>query len=153
MHQTIPRRALLLAPVVAVAPCLCQAAQRECCTVQAAPASSVRIEPDVITLNLRDVPELRRAGGYVKIAMDEKNDMIVVHSKKDEYHALARKCTHGGGPLTYLHKQRVLHCTCWGHSQFALDGSVITGMATEKLRVYPLTRKGDTLEIQTRAKA
>ena len=151
MPPTLPRRALLLAPVIA-APCLCKATQRECCTVTAAPQPAVQITPEKITLDLSRTPELRRTGGYVKIVLDEKSEMIVVHPARNEYHALARTCTHGGGPLTYLHKQRVLHCTCWGHSQFALDGSVISGPAKEKLRTYPLTCNGGTVEIRREAR-
>lgn len=140
-----------MAPAMAAATCLCKAAQRECCTVPAAPPSAVRVAPGVIALDLRGIPELRRAGGYVKVALDEKREIIVVRPGKDDYHALARKCTHGGGPLTYLHDRRVLHCTCWGHSQFAFDGSVVSGPAKNKLAVYTLTRKGSMLEIRTEA--
>lgn len=147
MNGKLPRRALILAPVLTAAPCLCKASQPECCTVPAAPPSGVRIGAESITLDLRHIPELRREGGYVKVALDGESDIIVVHPARHEFHALARRCTHGGGPLTYLHKRRVLHCTCWGHSQFALDGRVVFGPAKQKLRVYELTLAGDTLEI------
>jgi Rieske Fe-S protein len=147
MPPKLPRRALLLAPVIA-APCLCKASQSECCTVPSAPQPAVRITPDKVTLDLSQTPELRRTGGYVKIVLDQNNEIIVVHPAKNEYHALARKCTHGGGPLTYVHKQRVLHCTCWGHSQFAFDGAVVSGPAKQKLRSYSLARNGDSLEIR-----
>ena len=76
--------------------------------------------------------------------------IIVAHPAKDHFVALDQKCTHGGGALTYVHKHKHLYCTCWGHSKFALDGSVLrwpNQQTPRPLRAYPVERKGNLLEI------
>ncbi len=76
--------------------------------------------------------------------------LIVAHPARNQFVALDQKCTHGGGALTYVHKRRELYCTCWGHSKFALDGSVIrwpNKQTPRPLRAYRVERKANTLEI------
>jgi len=139
-------RGLLLAGMT---PSLCAATGRPCCELPAADEASIRFGTGLVDIDLKRVPELKGRGGAVWIVNDERKiALVVVHLGGREFLAADRKCTHGGGPLTFLAKRRVLHCTCWGHSRFALDGSVVAGPAKRKLNIYETAREGDRLTIR-----
>ena len=57
-----------------------------------------------------------------------------------------------GRPLTYVHKRRLIHCTCWGHAEFALDGRVLywprPNDAGKPIPVYPVEVAGNMLTIR-----
>lgn len=152
--KQVTRRALLQsAALLAGAPCAClAAASRDCCVVPDAPAAGIRIQPGVVTIDLDRTPGLRSTGAAVKIVdAARKLQLIVAHPAKDQFVALDQKCTHGGGALTYVHKRRELYCTCWGHSKFALNGSVLrwpNKQTPRPLRAYPVERKANLLEIR-----
>ena len=146
--KTITRRSLLLG-----APCACLAgASKECCSVPAVFGEAVRIAPGLVTIELAGVPELGRSGGFVKV-VDERRKLqiLVARVTRDRFVALDQKCTHGGGALTYVHAHQHLYCTCWGHSKFALDGSVIrwpNQQTPRPIRAHAVTRRGQSLEIR-----
>jgi thiosulfate dehydrogenase [quinone] large subunit len=79
--------------------------------------------------------------------------VIVVHPGRRRYAALEPLCTHAQGPVAYKPKHGTLQCTCWGRSEFALDGRVVGGPARRPLRRYPVTLAGDTLTIQLEPEA
>ena len=150
----ISRRGWLRASVLlGGAPCACLAqASNDCCTVPEVPVDGVRIQPGLVTIDLDRTPVLNRTGAAVKIVdAARKLQVIVARPGKSQFVALDQKCTHGGGPLTYVHAHKHLYCTCWGHSKFALDGSVIrwpNQQAPRPLRAYAVVRKGNVLEIR-----
>ena len=138
---------------LAGAPCACLAqTSKDCCTVPEAPADGVRIEPGLVTIRLDRTPELNRTGASVKIVdFARKLQIIVARTTKDRFVALDQKCTHGGGALTYVHKHQHLYCTCWGHSKFALDGTVLrwpNKQVPRPLRAHAVERKNGLLEIR-----
>ena len=139
--------------LLAGAPCACLAqASHDCCTVPDAPGDGVRIQPGLVTIDLDRTPALHRTGSAVKVIDPaRKLQVIVARPGKDQFVALDQKCTHGGGALTYVHKHKHLYCTCWGHAQFALDGSVLrwpNKLTPRALRAYTVERKGNLLEIR-----
>lgn len=153
MREPTRRSLFGCAAVLAGAACPCLAgAARDCCTVPEAPRNAVEIEPGLVTISLARTPELSRPGSFVKIVdAARKLQVIVARPDKQRFVALSQRCTHGGGPLTYVHKHKHLYCTCWGHSIFALDGSVIrwpNRNPAKPLPVYMVERKGDVLEIR-----
>ena len=152
--KPITRRGWLQAgTLLSGAPCACLAqASNDCCTVPEAPPDGVRIQTGLVTVDLDRTPVLHRTGAAVKIIdAARKLQVIVAHVAKDQFVALDQKCTHGGGALTYVHKHKHLYCTCWGHSRFALDGSVLrwpNKQAPRPLRAYQVERKRNLLEIR-----
>ena len=135
------------------APCACLAqASNDCCTVPEASADGVRIQRGTVTLDLDRTPVLHRSGGAVKVIDPaRKLQLIVARPGRNSFVALDQKCTHGGGALTYVHRHKHLYCTCWGHSKFALDGTVLrwpNKQTPRPLRVYAVERKGSLLEIR-----
>jgi Rieske Fe-S protein len=150
--KPISRRAWLqTGALLSGAPCACLAqASNDCCVVPEA-LDGVRIQPGLVTIDLERIPDLNRSGAFVKVVdAAHKLQIIVAHSAKNQFVALDQKCTHGGGALTYVHKYRHLYCTCWGHSKFALDGSVLrwpNQQTPRPLRAHQVERKGNLLEI------
>jgi Rieske Fe-S protein len=143
------RDAMRAAFIVAVGPSICAASGKVCCQVPAAGESALRLEQGLVHIDLKQAPQLTAKGGAVRVDDEQRKvRLIVVHTGKRQFVAADQKCTHGGGALTYVPKGRVLHCTCWGHSRFALDGNVVTGPAKRKLRIYETTLAGDTLTIK-----
>jgi Rieske Fe-S protein len=153
MNEVTRRGWLRTAALFSGAPCACFAqASSDCCTVPDAPADGLRIERGLVTLDLDRTPALHRTGGAVKIVdLVRKLQLIVARPGRNSFVALDRKCTHGGGALTYVHRHKHLYCTCWGHSKFALDGTVLrwpNKQTPRPLRAYAVERKGSLLEIR-----
>jgi Rieske Fe-S protein len=127
---------------------LAMAALPPCCTTPPVPSAAVRIEDRRILIDLDRVPELRAAGGSARIVDETRQlNLIVVHDGKRHFAALDRPCTHGNGPVAYKPKHHTVQCTCWGRSEFALDGRVLAGPAKRPLRTYATRLDGGTLEI------
>ena len=140
------------------APCACLAgASRDCCTLPEAPSDAVKFETDMVVVDLSRVPELKRTGGALKIVdSGRKLQILIARPAKDRFVALDQKCTHGGGALTYVHRHQHLYCTCWGHSKFALDGSVIrwpNSQTPRPLRAYKVERRGGRLYVRMENRA
>jgi nitrite reductase/ring-hydroxylating ferredoxin subunit len=152
MNRMTRRGWLQTGALLAGAPCACLAeASHDCCTLPEAPADAIRFEPDLLTIDLGRTPELSRTGSAIKVVEPGRQvQMVIARPAKDQFVALDQKCTHGGGALTYVHKHKHLYCTCWGHSKFALDGSVIrwpNQQTPRPVRAYPVKREGNLLRI------
>ena len=147
------RNWLQSAVVLSGAPCACLAgASRDCCTLPEAPVGAVQIESGLVTIDLAKAPELARTGGSIRVANEaRKLQIVIARPEKGRFVALDQKCTHGGGALTYVHRHKHLYCTCWGHSKFALDGSVLRWPNQQPpvpLRAYPVEERGGRLYVR-----
>ena len=146
------RHWLQSAAFAAGAPCACLAgAARDCCTLPDAPSEALRIGPGLVTIDLARTPQLHRTGDALKIVDPaRKLQILVARPASNRFVALDQKCTHGGGPLTYVHRYQHLYCTCWGHAKFALDGSVLrwpNAQPPKPLRAHTVERRGSELRI------
>jgi Rieske Fe-S protein len=119
-----------------------------CCTTPRLGPAAVTIAEDAAVVRLDAAPELQQKGGSARV-VDEalRIDLIVVRRGRRSYAALDTACTHGNAPVAYKPHQQTLQCTCWGRSEFALDGRVVGGPAKRPLRAYPTALSGDTLTI------
>jgi len=115
-------------------------------------SDAVRIEPGLVVIDVARVAELDRTGGAVKIVdAARKLQILIARPSKDRFVALDQRCTHGGGPLTYVHRHKHLYCTCWGHAKFALDGSVLRWPNSQQprpLRVHMVEQRGRVLRVR-----
>jgi nitrite reductase/ring-hydroxylating ferredoxin subunit len=153
MVQITRRRWLAAGALLSGAPCACLAgASQDCCVIPEVPAGAVRIAPGMVSIDLARADALGRTGSYARIVDPaRKLQILVARTEKDRFVAVDQKCTHGGGALTYVHRRRHLYCTCWGHSVFALDGSVIrwpNKQTPRPLRTHAVERRGNILEIR-----
>src|SRR6266545_2714173 len=107
----ISRRQLAVLPVLALTPCVCRGTS--CCVVPPLVPDAFTLAENILQIDTKKVPELRRPGGQV-VLNDEarKLAVIVVRVSKSRFVAAASRCTHGGGHLTWLADLQVLHCTC-----------------------------------------
>jgi nitrite reductase/ring-hydroxylating ferredoxin subunit len=141
------------AAALATAPCACLAGTPgQCCKLPDAAAGAVGFEGGLVRIDLRQTPQLARAGSAIRIMDDgRKLRLLVARPEKNRFVALDQTCTHGGGALTYVHRHRWLHCTCWGHARFALDGTVLywpNKQQPKPLRAYTAEMRGGVLEIR-----
>ena len=119
-----------------------------CCVTEEAPPASFTIENNTIRIDLRKAPVLAKTGGAVRVVdVDREINLIVVHPETGRFAALHRSCTHGGAQVAYSKPNKTVICTSWGHSEFALDGTVLGGSAKRNLPAYPVRVDGDTLTI------
>jgi nitrite reductase/ring-hydroxylating ferredoxin subunit len=148
-HLKPSRRGVICGPLLAAATTsVCAAAPRDCCQVPAGDPSAIRLEPGLIHIDLARERSLRARGGSIRIVDPVRSlEVIDVHAVHGRYAAFDRKCTHGSGPLVYVPQKNVLHCTCWGHSQFTLTGAVAAGPAKVQLRAYRTSLTGSTLTV------
>ncbi len=125
-----------------------------CCDTEDVPAASIRYEGPVIAIDLRQARGLLRPGSAGKI-VDEarKLNLIIVHAEKNRFAALSRSCTHGSAPVALNRRHKTVQCTCWGHSEFGLDGTVLAGPAKRPLQTYEVRRAGSRLEILLKGEA
>jgi Rieske Fe-S protein len=119
-----------------------------CCSTPRLGPAALSIGAGTAVVRLRAAPELRQQGGSARVVDEARGiDLIVVHHGRRSYSALDVACTHGSAPVAYKPRQRTVQCTCWGRSEFALDGRVLGGPAKRPLRVYPTALSGETLTI------
>jgi nitrite reductase/ring-hydroxylating ferredoxin subunit len=125
--------------------------RHDCCTLPEATSGAVRIEPGLAVIDVARVPELGHTGGAIKVVDPaRKLQILIAHPARNQFVALDQKCTHGGGPLTYVHRHQHLYCTCWGHAKFGLDGSVLRWPNSQKprpLRVHPVEQRSGLLHV------
>jgi Rieske Fe-S protein len=142
------RRAIGSSLAVLAGPGICAASGGVCCQTPAAPAAAIRRDGRRILIDVARAGGLDSRGAAMRVA-DGPLDLIVVRTARRGFAVLDAKCTHGGGALTYVPKRNVLHCTCWGHSEFDLGGAVVEGPAKRKLPRYSAAFDGRTLTIET----
>jgi Rieske Fe-S protein len=119
-----------------------------CCTTEEAPGGSYTFAEDSLIIDLSQAEALARPGGAVRIVdVGREVNLIVVHASRGSFAALDRSCTHGGAQVVYNRHNKTVQCTSWGHSEFALDGTVRGGSARKPLRSYPVAREGSQLRI------
>ena len=125
-----------------------------CCTTADVPSASIKYEGQLVVVDLAQAPHLLQTGSAGQI-VDEKRklNILIAHTEKKRFVVLNRTCTHGGGPVAYSHKRRSVQCTCWGHTEFTMSGSVMSGPAKKPLKVYEARLTGKTLEIKLEPKA
>lgn len=128
-----------LAVLSVAAICLAGCATISYRTQEAPVASDVyAIQPDgSISLELANVPSLEVVGGAATIEDDRlPNSIIIVRPSGDQYVAASSHCTHRQKALVYDHESQVFRCSAIGKSEFGLDGAVLSGPASNPLRIY-----------------
>jgi nitrite reductase/ring-hydroxylating ferredoxin subunit len=102
-----------------------------------------------ITLALGDFPQLKDVGGgLVGRASGMPDPIAVTHQEQGTFLAFTAVCSHMANTLTYNALNASLDCSRHG-SSFELDGRVITGPATEPLRLIPTAFDGAMIAIIT----
>ncbi len=94
-------------------------------------------------------PSLRETGGAVKMSVlfdnGEKAKLIVVRSDTDVYKAFEDRCTHKGREMNFIHEEDILRCSSFGRREFDLSGTFIERPDDESLKVFSVTKEGDSL--------
>jgi Rieske Fe-S protein len=125
-----------------------------CCGTPRLAPGAYRAGERTVVVDLAAAPELRQKGGSARIVDGARGiDLIVARPGRRRYAALDTACTHGSAPVAYKPKQKTMQCTCWGRSEFALDGRVLGGPAKRALRVYPTALSGQMLTIDLAERA
>jgi cytochrome b6-f complex iron-sulfur subunit len=106
---------------------------------------SVAPTDGMLSVDPASQPELSAEGGSLALDVEGGEPILLLHLEGDQYVALARKCTHLGCKVAF--KEGEVVCPCHG-SRFATDGSVTKGPAKEPLASFPVTRKGNLIEIR-----
>ncbi len=100
-----------------------------------------------ITFPLARFPELGTVGGSVLGRPGGLSDkLIIVRTTIDTVIALSSICTHKECDIGYVAEFTQMYCDCHG-SEFALDGSVITGPARRPVKRYDVAFDGTTVVV------
>lgn len=97
-----------------------------------------------LDLTTTDYKGLKTSGGFVY-----KDDIIIANAN-GTFVALSKACTHEGTTVTYRNASNDIYCSNHG-SQFNVDGTVKTGPAAAKLKVYKTTLSTDGNKLQITA--
>ena len=114
-------------------------------SVHSITAHSRAVAPDIreVPINLEDNPDLKTVGGTYHLSVEDLDrEIIVVHTKANEYIAVDIKCSHRGCDLDYEAADKKFVCPCHG-SEFDLTGAVVKGPAKDPLHYYHAELKGD----------
>jgi cytochrome b6-f complex iron-sulfur subunit len=94
-----------------------------------------------VDLNAAANASLRTNGGYIY-----SNGIIVARTITGTYVAVSQACTHAGATVFYNAGSNLFHCSSHG-SDFATNGTVVTGPASSALTRYNTTLTGSMLRI------
>jgi hypothetical protein len=95
-------------------------------------AGASRVEVD-----LDKVPQLANSGGSVKIRAPELPvPLIIARTAEETYVVAAIECPHRSVEVEYRPESGEFECASLGSSQFALDGSRMSGPAKKPLRIF-----------------
>lgn len=154
--ETNRREFLKSIGLAAVCTCTGMAGFNSCSMIRGV-SDTPQISSDALTyrnstlyIDLEKSVFLKTAGraGKLTIEGEDPIKLIVVHQQAGQFKVFSDRCTHGGRELNYLHDKEQLQCSSFGHSAFKLsNGQVIKGPAEGPLAVYPVTKKGNILEI------
>jgi Rieske Fe-S protein len=117
-----------------------------CCRTEELPAAAFRVTDGKVEIDLAAAKALAKPGSAVKVVdLARDVNLIVVQSGKGGFAALERSCTHGGAQVVYNERNGTVQCTSWGHSEFALDGTVLAGPPPRPLTRVRLEVRGDEI--------
>jgi len=92
---------------------------------------------DRVAVELAKVPQLAESGGSVKIRVSELPvPLIIARTAAETFVVAAIECPHRHVEVEYQPESGEFECASLGSSQFAADGSLLGGPATESLRVF-----------------
>jgi Rieske Fe-S protein len=116
-----------------------------------APTSPLVALPGVrqgeILIPVAQFPQLMSVGGgLVGEAAGMLEPLAIMRDEGDHFLAVRALCTHMTCILNFNQLNATLDCPCHG-SSFELDGRVISGPATQPLRVLPTRFDGTTLSV------
>jgi Rieske Fe-S protein len=103
------------------------------------PEDAYTFEADVnrVVVDLARVPQLAEPGGSVKIRDAALSDpLIIARTEEDTYVVASIECPHRSVEVEYQPDRSGFECASLGSSEFALDGSRLSGPAEQPLRVY-----------------
>ena len=100
-------------------------------------AFSFEAESNRVEVDLGKVPELAEPGGSVKIRDSALPDPLIIARAADGTYVVASiECPHRGVEVEYQPEKGVFECASLGSSDFAADGSRLSGPAKNPLRVF-----------------
>ena len=110
-------------------------------------ADAYSLEGNIVTVRLKQVPQLSQVGGSVAIVNDSNRiNLIIARIGEDRFVAALNECSHREKALGYNHNAEHFVCAS-GKSEFRMDGSIVTGPAENPLPIYRWHLEQDRLII------
>jgi len=104
--------------------------------------TGIVVAGSTITIDLTIQTGLNDNGGWLLVTAGK----TLVSKVGNEFIALTSVCTHSGCDTNWSFSNSTYNCSCHG-SKFDAQGNVITGPATQPLKVYATSVSGNTLTI------
>ncbi|MEN2281989.1 Rieske (2Fe-2S) protein [Algoriphagus sp. SE2] len=105
-------------------------------------STGITVSGNTITVDLTVQTNLNADGGWLLITAGK----TLVSKVGSEFVALTSVCTHSGCDNNWSFSDSTYNCSCHG-SKFDAQGNVISGPATQPLKVYDTAVTGNTLTI------
>ncbi len=104
--------------------------------------TGIAVSGSTISIDLSIQTALNVSGGWLLITAGK----TLVSKVGNEFVALTSVCTHSGCDTNWSFANATYNCSCHG-SKFDAQGNVITGPATQPLKVFSTSVSGNTLII------
>lgn len=104
--------------------------------------TGISVSGNKITVDLSIQKDLNADGGWLLIT----NGKTLVSKVGSEFIALTSVCTHSGCDTNWSFSNATYNCACHG-SKFDTQGNVVSGPATQPLKVYDTAVSGNILTI------
>ncbi|MBB6328277.1 cytochrome b6-f complex iron-sulfur subunit [Algoriphagus iocasae] len=105
--------------------------------------TGIMVSGNTITVDLKIQTGLNMSGGWLLI----NNAKVLVSKVGGTFVALTSVCTHSGCDTNWSFTNSTYNCSCHG-SKFDAQGNVVSGPATNPLKVYSTEVNGDVLTIK-----
>ena len=118
-------------------------------TAKAANPDSWHYSEGNLTVDLKKTPELQNKGGAVRLEGSQLPvRILLIVSEGGAYHAFQNRCTHfGHRRLDPVPETDTVQCCSVNKSTYDFTGNKIYGPAPDPIKVYPVSKYGDTLRI------
>lgn len=132
--------------------CLCSlgACRKEDAKTPVISRQYIEVASGRVSVDVQKVESLNHVGGSAKVIHPDIEDQILlIRVDRHGFVAVSNRCTHRGGEIIYIRKEKRLVCTNYGRSVFMLSGRVVKGPASRALKTYRLLTIDGRLEILT----
>jgi nitrite reductase/ring-hydroxylating ferredoxin subunit len=101
-----------------------------------------------IVVDLARAPELSNINGAIRLEAKKLPErVLIIKGEDDRYYAFQNRCTHARRRLDPMPGMQQVQCCSIGKSIYDYNGKIISGLAKDDIRTYPVIVENGKLMI------